>query len=354
MVRTYLDFLIKLEEKVNDAYREAQKNIGQHVGYFKDGTYEKELKGTRLVGLVSQGKEAKLSIKGLGAVMHAYSPEAMLEGRTEEHLSRIRTPEELLIYLCVDSSLCVWERKDEIKDWANKLFNEKLEECENEKERKYTIARMEAVNNWIDLVPFGLRVFSPLYEVRDELKSLYGIVIAYFGEAANRAYPIYSSWFRNTLGWIRNKPDFSEKEVSKKKKAIKKAIRRLGKGLQELDEIKDHLGNLASREDGVMFFNYYAWAPWLGFEDALKVYYGKDLAVRFFGAGSNLITAFSNAKAIEMMISNPPNVFIAKDKILDNEIKFLSKIFNENLGSLLEGYLKSWNMVNIILDLKNI
>lgn len=367
MVRTYLDFLIELEGKIDDAHREIQKDISQHVEYFKDRTYEKELKRSvsrsRLVELVGRfrkllsQRKKEPSIKGLGAVIHAYSPEAMLEGETEEYLSRIRTPEELLIYLCVDSSLDVLERKNEIGCWADKLFSEKLEECENEKERKYAIARREAVNKWIDFVPFSLRVFSPFYEVKNELNSLYGIVLAFFGEAANMAYPIYSSWFRNTLRWIKNKPDFSEKDVDKKKEAIKKAIRRLGKGLRELDEIKDCLSDLISREDGAMFFSYYAWAPWLGFEDAFKVCYGEDFAdkwlVRFFGASPDLTIALSNAKAVERMISNPLNVFIAKGKILDKEIKSLSKIFNENLGSLLEGYLKSWNMVNKVLDLKN-
>jgi len=349
-----LDFLIGLEGKIDDAHREIQKDISQHVEYFKDGTYEKELKKSvsrsqLIKKFLLQRRRVEPSIKGLGAVIHAYSPEAMLEGETEGYLSRIRTPEELLIYLCVDSSLDVLERKNEIGCWADKLFSEKLEECENEKERKYAIARREAVNKWIDFVPFSLRVFSPFYEVKNELNSLYGIVLAFFGGAANMAYPIYSSWFRNTLRWIKNKPDFSEKDVDKKKEAIKKAIRRLGKGLRELDEIKDHLGNLVSREDGAMFFSYYAWAPWLGFEDAFKVCYGEDFAnkwlMRFFDRSSDLVIALSNAKAIERMISNPSNVFIAINEILDTEIKSLSKIFNEDLKSLLEGYLKSWNML---------
>ncbi|RLE44001.1 hypothetical protein DRJ16_03090, partial [Candidatus Woesearchaeota archaeon] len=174
MVRTYLDFLIELEGKIDDAHREIQKEISRHVEYFKDGTYEKELKKSAsrsqlIKKFLLQRRRVEPSIKGLGAVIHAYSPEAMLEGKTEEYLSKIETPEELLIYLCVDSSLDVLKRKKEIGRWVDKLFSEKLEECENEKERKYAIARREAVNKWIDFVPFSLRVFSPFYEVKNEL-----------------------------------------------------------------------------------------------------------------------------------------------------------------------------------------
>jgi len=79
MVRIYLDFLIGLEGKIDDAHREIQKDISQHVEYFKDRTYEKELKKSAsrsqlIKKFLLQRRRVEPSIKGLGAVIHAYSP----------------------------------------------------------------------------------------------------------------------------------------------------------------------------------------------------------------------------------------------------------------------------------------